>query len=49
MQYYFKVTNPEGKERIILAYDKHHAIEVAVKMDKYFWENWEYKAIKSKI
>lgn len=49
MQYYFKVTNPEGKQRIILAYDKHHAIEVAVGMDKHFFENWEYSAIIAKI
>lgn len=48
-QTYFKVTNPEGKSRIILAIDKWAAIEVAAKFDNYFHENHEYTAIKSKV
>lgn len=48
-QFYFLVENPEKKKRVILATDKHVAIQVAVEMDKFFWENWEYKCVKSKI
>lgn len=48
-QYYFLVTNPEGQKKTILAVDANHAIQLAVEMDKFFWENWEYTCIKSKI
>lgn len=48
-QNYYKVTNPLGQDRIILAIDANAAIQFAVEKDKFFWSNTEYKAIKSKI
>lgn len=48
-QNYFLVSNPAGEKKTILAIDKFHAISVAEKMDKYFYETHEYTAIKSKI
>lgn len=49
MKKYYAIKNPEGKVRIIEAYDKFSAIAIAVEKDNFKWNNSKYTGKKTKL